>query len=329
MASQTTSSTSEAALTAVRETSEAALAAVRTNRCATRRLTNYECTIVFEDQSALSALGHFGSPLLQKLCSHQPFALQSAHGPVCFSRLILGATPGGWDMHVDRRVSQPVRFSSMVMGELVRMLFRTPPRVLPASGGVGSKVLFVQRKGTREMINYEVVYSRMVTDASPLGVRVVRANFDEMSLVEIIHHVSASCVAVGVHGAGLTNVIFFPLPAALVEVSIGNVKPEFFQLCQSLHVIHYDFTDVILVGKYDPDPRFMQVQFSQRVLCVCMSSPSTMPDAGKRQAQTSLFFDFTAKISSNGVLGSTIQTRQKGIPEFVESGAVGTLGSRS
>jgi hypothetical protein len=78
-------------------------------------------------------------------------------------------------------VSQPVRFSSMVMGELVRMLFRTPPRVLPASGGVGSKVLFVQRKGTREMINYEVVYSRMVTDASPLGVRVVRANFDEMS----------------------------------------------------------------------------------------------------------------------------------------------------
>jgi len=44
-----------------------------------------------------------------------------------------------------------------------------------------------------------------------------------------------------------------------VEVSIGNVKPEFFQLCQSLHVIHFDFTDVILVGKYDPDPRFMQV----------------------------------------------------------------------
>jgi hypothetical protein len=139
----------------------------------------FECTIVFEDQSALSALGPFGSPLLQKLCSHQPFALQSAHGPVCFSRLILGATPGGWDMQVDRRVSQPVRFSSMVMGELVRMLFRTPPRVLPASGGVGSKVLCVQRKGTREMINYEVVYSRMVTDASPLGVRVVRANFDE------------------------------------------------------------------------------------------------------------------------------------------------------
>jgi hypothetical protein len=71
------------------------------------------------------------------------------------------------------------------------------------------------------------------------------------------------------------------------------------------------------------------VQFSQRVLCVCMSSPSTMLDAGKRQAQTSIFFDFTAKIRSNGVLGSTIQTRQKGIPQFVESGAVGTLGSRS
>ena len=87
-------------------------------------------------------------------------------------------------MQVDRRVSQPVRFSSMFMGELVRMLFRTPRRVLPDSGGVGSKVLFVQRKGTREMINYEVVYDRMVTHASPLGVRVVRANFDEMSLVE-------------------------------------------------------------------------------------------------------------------------------------------------
>ena len=54
-----------------------------------------------------------------------------------------------------------------------------------------------------------------------------------------------------------------------------------------------------------------------------------MLDAEKRQGQTSLFFDFTAKISSNGVLGSTIETRQKGIPEFVESGAVGTLGSRS
>ena len=49
------------------------------------------------------------------------------------------------------------------------------------------------------------------------------------------------------------------LPAALVEVSIGTLRPEFFQLCQSLHVIHYDFTDVVLVGKYDPDPRSMQV----------------------------------------------------------------------
>jgi hypothetical protein len=172
-------------------------------------LYGFECTIVLQDHSGLSNLGPFGSSLLKKLCSHPPFVLQSVNGPVCFSRLILGATPGGWDMQVDRRVSQPVRFSSMVMGELVRMLFRTPRRVLPASGGVGSKVLFVQRKGTREMINYEVVYSRMVTDASPLGVRVVRANFDEMSLVEIVHHVSASCVAVGVHGAGLTNVIFF------------------------------------------------------------------------------------------------------------------------
>jgi len=48
MASETTSSTSEAALTLLRENSEAALAAVAANRCATRRLTNHHLRDGFE-----------------------------------------------------------------------------------------------------------------------------------------------------------------------------------------------------------------------------------------------------------------------------------------
>ena len=78
------------------------------------------------------------------------------------------------------------------------------------------------------------------------------------------------------------------LPAALVEVSIGTLRPEFFQLCQSLHLIHYDFTDVVLVGN-------------------------------------------TTLTNVHAGVGSRFSRslRQKGISEFVESGAVGTLGSRS
>ncbi len=39
---------------------------------------------------------------------------------------------------------------------------------------------------------------------------------------------------------------------------------------------------------------------------------------------TNIALDFTVKVSSNGDLGRTIKTRQKGIPVFVESGVMDT-----
>lgn len=220
----------------------------------------FDCTIVVKDDAMLNDLGPFGRPILQKLCRYPPIALHSAKGPVCFERLVLGATPGGWDMEVDKRVVQPIRYSSLIMGICLRNLFDAPARAAWGKRGKGMQVLFVQRRGRRVMENYDDTMRELVSVTRPRGIKVVPADFDGMTLLETINNVSMTHVLTGVHGAGLTNMIFLPLPAACVEVSIGYLRPEFHQLAQSLRVKHYDFDEIILVGPYnDPDPREMNV----------------------------------------------------------------------
>lgn len=163
-------------------------------------------------------------------------------------------------MTVDKRVLQPIRYSSLIMGLCLRKLFGAPTRAAWGPGGKGMQVLFVQRRGRRVMENYEDVMKDLVSKADPRGITIVPADFDGMTLEQTMRNVSISHVLTGVHGAGLTNIIFMPLPAALVEVSIGDLRPEFHQLAQSLRIRHYDFDEIILVGPYnDPDPREMNV----------------------------------------------------------------------
>ena len=219
----------------------------------------FNCTIVVKDLAMLSNLGPFGLPLLQHMCTHQPVALLPAAGPVCFSRVVLGATTGDWDMIVHRRVPQPVHFASIIMGACFRRLFVAPSWHAVGPGGEGSQVLLVQRKGRRELVNWDVVLMSLMAEGGAAGVGIVTADFNEMTLKQAVHEVSRSHVMVGVHGAGLTNIIFMPLPAALVEISAGSLRPEYFQLTQSLRLHHFDFADVILIGPPSPDPRDMQV----------------------------------------------------------------------
>lgn len=120
--------------------------------------------------------------------------------PVCFERaVILGKSinifSGTWDAS---------RFRSLVASqhgiqfakEVITVCLRRPPR---------------------QLLNPKRVVSFI--ESMSLGLEVVSAVFEDMSFLEQLNLISKTAVLVSVHGAGLTNSIFLPSGAAVLEIS--------------------------------------------------------------------------------------------------------------
>jgi hypothetical protein len=211
----------------------------------------FDCTIIVSDNAMINSLGPFGSPILQRLCRHRPVALLSATGPVCFQRIVLGVAQRYLDTAADRIVSQPVRYSSMIMSLCLRNSFRAPYRVAWSAEARGMQISFVQRRGRQGIVNYESVRDKIASKLHHRDTKIIPAEFDGMTLVEIVHNMSASHVVTGVHGVDLTSILFMALPAAVVKVSLGVSEPDVFRLAQLLGVSHFNFFDVMLGGPSD------------------------------------------------------------------------------
>jgi hypothetical protein len=203
----------------------------------------------------LTNMTEFDGGILKPLCRGGLMVLSNRTGPVCFSKLLLGSTPGGWDMSLEQ--NQPavkVNFAGVVLARLIveSTLGRRGHVAVTSSG-----LVLVVRRGRRELVNEDAVRLAIESSIAPAVVRVL--NFDSLDFRTALELVSTQLVMVGVHGAALTNLIFLPPAAALVEVAISPAKNEYLLLSRSFGKRYYAHPHLIPTDTQFPDLRQRRV----------------------------------------------------------------------
>lgn len=159
-------------------------------------------------------------PILKQLSRHE-IVYSDGDGEVrCYRRVIVGLrshkpmsidparTPGGYSM---------LDFTKMM--RIAYGLERDRPARRAAEQ---PRLLLIPRKGSRRFTNLEEVASA----AEAAGFEVVLAEAKTTTrLAEFVQVVNSCDAMVGVHGAGLTNFVYLPTGAALVQIiPFGNLE---------------------------------------------------------------------------------------------------------
>ncbi|KAF8693357.1 hypothetical protein HU200_038746 [Digitaria exilis] len=156
------------------------------------------------------------TPLLRKLSNYDPINFDEDDGVHCFASGFVG-------LYRDRDLilsPHPTRnprnytmvdFNRFVRGALA--LPRDAPAVLGEEPGMRPRMLIISRSGTRKLMNLDEV----AKTAAELGfnVTVAEAGADVPAFAA---QVNAADVLLGVHGAGLTNQIFLPTGAVVLQI---------------------------------------------------------------------------------------------------------------
>eukprot|EP00960_Hanusia_phi_P058027 763748-Hanusia_phi.AAC.1 len=200
-----------------------------------------DCIFVTEDQE-MSDIGPFGRSIIPLFCKHGVVSLrkiEGAKGSLCFRRMVGGITAGGWDMEIGRRQAVEVNWTGIMMCAWIKFKLgvqvHLPKRDRPVKGAV----VFLVRRGRRELVNEHEIRDQL-EQSSSLSLSV--HDFDKQSFIVVLTSLSSADVLLGVHGAGLTNLIFLPPARVVVEIMVGWPRPDYFQLCASFGQHHLDFT---------------------------------------------------------------------------------------
>ncbi|URE35543.1 oxygen-evolving enhancer protein 1 [Musa troglodytarum] len=109
----------------------------------------------------------------------------------------------------------PNNYSMADFRELLRSCFSLRRKSVRLGGSSKPRLLLMLRKGSRSLTNKRAVMSL----ARRLGFRVVVAGPEQTKNLSRFAVVVNSCdVMVGVHGAGLTNMLFLPANATLIQI---------------------------------------------------------------------------------------------------------------
>ncbi|CAL5052880.1 unnamed protein product [Urochloa decumbens] len=156
------------------------------------------------------------TPLLKKLSNYDVINFDKDEGVHCFRAGHLG-------MYRDRDLiisphptRNPHNYSMVDYNRFLRRAFALPrdaPAVLGEETGAKPKMLIIERKVTRKLLNLQEV-SAMCEELG-FAVTVAEAGADVHGFAE---RVNAADVLLAVHGAGLTNQIFLPTGAVLVQI---------------------------------------------------------------------------------------------------------------
>ncbi|XP_074559391.1 alpha-1,3-arabinosyltransferase XAT2-like isoform X2 [Curcuma longa] len=160
------------------------------------------------------------NPILKQLSRHEIVYWDGDEQVRCHRRVIVGLhshkpmsidperTPGGYSM-LDFTKLMRVTYGL----ERDRPVWRAEEK---------PRMLLIQRKGTRQFTNLEEV----VWTAEEVGFAVEVAKAESMTRVAEFARVVNSCdVMVGLHGAGLTNFVYLPTGAVVVQViPFGNLE---------------------------------------------------------------------------------------------------------
>ncbi|KAG6480380.1 hypothetical protein ZIOFF_063880 [Zingiber officinale] len=153
--------------------------------------------------------------ILKQLSNYDLVDADGNEGVLCFPRAIVGL-----DFHKELGVNASktsAGFSIVEFRDLLRRAYRLERRAVGEWAAAAAKptLLIISRKGTRAFLNEEA----MAETAARLGFQVRLAEATRSSDVgEFARLVNAADVMVGVHGAGLTNMVFLPAGAVLVQV---------------------------------------------------------------------------------------------------------------
>jgi len=206
-----------------------------------------DCMVLLTAKNTIEDVGPFGRNVLASFCTRGIFELRNMHRP-CFARLLLGSTPGGWDMNIAQNEVVPINFAGIHMAQWIKRASGLDA-LQEQSAKLTPVVTLILRRGRRAIFNQEqvinVVSCKSISQTCPYTLSTI--DFDQQSFQDALALVARSTVLVGVHGAGLTNLIFLPPGAALIELRLSRARTEFRNLCRSFGKLHYEFASTRMI----------------------------------------------------------------------------------
>ncbi|BAH93513.1 beta-1,2-xylosyltransferease XAX1-like [Oryza sativa Japonica Group] len=159
---------------------------------------------------------HKFTPLLKKLSNYGVINFDKDDEVHCFRRGHLGLYRDRDLIISPHPTRNPRNYSMVDYNRFLRRAFGLPrdsPAVLGDKTGAKPKMLMIERKGTRKLLNLRDVAA--LCEDLGFAVTVAEAGADVRGFAE---KVNAADVLLAVHGAGLTNQIFLPTGAVLVQI---------------------------------------------------------------------------------------------------------------
>ncbi|XP_020088794.1 uncharacterized protein LOC109710539 isoform X2 [Ananas comosus] len=159
---------------------------------------------------------HKYQPVLRKLSRYEPIDFDSDSGVHCFSHATIGLVRDRDLIIYPNPTRNPRNYSMVDFTRFMRAAYGLP-RALPAAlgeePGRKPRMLIISRGRTRKLLNLREVAAM----AEEMGFRVdvSEAGADVPRFAELVN----SCdVLLAVHGAGLTNQVFLPTRAVMVQI---------------------------------------------------------------------------------------------------------------
>ncbi|WOL09472.1 hypothetical protein Cni_G18225 [Canna indica] len=161
-------------------------------------------------------------PLLKGLSNYEIIDLNQDHQVRCYSHVIVGIKYHG-DLYID-----PEKSGGLTMLDYGRYLRKslgmkreTAIKLRP-NDDKKPRVLIINRKGTRRFTNVDEM-ARMVETSGFEAV--VSEMHENKSLAEFAEVVNSCDVLLGLHGAGMTNLIFLPTNGILIQIApLGRME---------------------------------------------------------------------------------------------------------
>ncbi|KAL0924189.1 hypothetical protein M5K25_004999 [Dendrobium thyrsiflorum] len=152
-------------------------------------------------------------PMLARLSRYELINLDNDSNVHCFNQVQVG-TVNNKELGID--TTKPPFGSSMEsFRDLLRSSFSLKKKSITKNSNKKPRLLIQLRKGSRELVNSKEVISM----ARRLGFKVIVSGPEETkNITSYSATVNSADALLGVHGAGLTNMVFLPERAAMIQI---------------------------------------------------------------------------------------------------------------
>ncbi|KAJ4730830.1 Glycosyltransferase family 61 protein [Rhynchospora pubera] len=199
-------------------------------------------------------------PLLKQLTQYEIINLNKVRRGLCYSHIIVGLQFHK-EMSIEPKKTSN-KYSMVDFAQIMRKSFgleRENITMLGIHNGNKPRLLIISRKKTRSFTNVKEV----IKMATNLGYQVLVQEPNSRSKLREFARIVNSCdVLMGVHGAGLTNLVFLPANAVVIQIvplgGLEKLSMEYFgipALDMNLKYLQYNISieESTLTEKYPKD----------------------------------------------------------------------------